>query len=89
MVVHTRARFGFRAGAGSSDDPRLRLVTAHLPGTVTREMFAALEAGADEKRHELILSRALGHAYFRDGGQRGHGLQVVLGDIDFIDFSLL
>ncbi|MEU7124121.1 terminal protein Tpg-like protein [Streptomyces zaomyceticus] len=52
-------------------------------------MFAALEAGADEEQHELILGRALGHAYFRDGGRQGHGLQVVLGDIDFIDFSLL
>ncbi|MBO0916737.1 telomere-protecting terminal protein Tpg [Streptomyces laculatispora] len=89
VVVHTRARFGFRAGAGSSDDPRLRLITAHLPGAVTREMFAALEAGAGEKQHELILSRALGHAYFRGSGQRAHGLQVVLGDIDFIGFALL
>ncbi|MFD0008254.1 hypothetical protein ACFVJ4_38540 [Streptomyces sp. NPDC127178] len=87
--VQTRARFGFRAGAGSSDDPRLRIVAAHLPGAVTRERFAALEAGADEKQQELFLGRALGHGYLRDGGQRGHGLQVVLGDIDFIDFALL
>lgn len=89
VVVHARARFGFRAGAGSSDDPRRRLITGHLPGTVTREMFAALDAGAGEKQHQLLLARALGHAYFRDGGQRAHGLHVTLEDIDFIDFALL
>lgn len=89
VVVHARARFGFRAGAGTSDDPRLRLITARLSGTVTQQMFAALDAGVSEKRHQLVLSRALGHAYFRDGGRRAHGLQVVLEDIDFIDFALL
>lgn len=52
-------------------------------------MFAALDEGVGEKRHQLVLSRALGHAYFRDGGQRAHGLQVVLEEIDFIDFVLL
>ncbi|MFB6784328.1 hypothetical protein ACFCX0_45435 [Streptomyces sp. NPDC056352] len=61
MVVHARARFGFRAGAGTSDDPRRRLITARLSGTVAR----------------------------RNGGQRAHGLQVVLDDIGFIDFALL
>ncbi|MFJ8214480.1 hypothetical protein [Streptomyces sp. NPDC096033] len=28
MVVHTRARFGFKAGSGSSDDLRMRRVCA-------------------------------------------------------------
>ncbi|MFF4249072.1 telomere-protecting terminal protein Tpg [Streptomyces sp. NPDC001822] len=88
VIVHTRARFGFRAGAGTSDDPRLRLLTVHLAGAVTREMFTALDAGADEERHRLALSRALSHAYFRNSGQRAHHLHVVLDDIDFIDFTL-
>ncbi|MFI6125413.1 telomere-protecting terminal protein Tpg [Streptomyces sp. NPDC051064] len=88
VIVHTQARFGFRAGAGTSDDPRLRLLTVHLAGAVTREMFAALDAGAGEERHLLVLSRALSHAYFRDSGQRAHHLHVVLEDIDFIDFAL-
>ncbi|WP_430727445.1 telomere-protecting terminal protein Tpg [Streptomyces aurantiacus] len=30
FVFHTRARFGFAAPAGSSDDPRVRLITQYL-----------------------------------------------------------
>ncbi|MFG2540120.1 telomere-protecting terminal protein Tpg [Streptomyces sp. NPDC048511] len=88
VIVHTRARFGFRAGPGTSDDPRRRLITVHLAGAVTREMLAALDTGAGEQHHRLVLSRALSHAYFRDSGQRAHHLHAVLEDIDFIDFTL-
>ncbi|MEV7699872.1 Homeodomain-like domain-containing protein [Streptomyces avidinii] len=35
-IVHTRARFGSRAGAGSPDDPRRRILTVRLAGAVTR-----------------------------------------------------
>ncbi|MDU0258375.1 helix-turn-helix domain-containing protein [Streptomyces sp. PU10] len=31
FVFHTRARFGFAAPAGSSDDPRVRWITQDLP----------------------------------------------------------
>lgn len=41
FVFHTRARFGFAAPAGSSDDPRVRWITQYLPGEVARELFAA------------------------------------------------
>lgn len=88
VVVHTRARFGFRAGPDSSDDPRMRRVTGRLDPTVTRQIFAALDAGASEEQHELVIGRALGHMYFRDTGMRAHGLQVTLRDIDFIEFAL-
>lgn len=40
FVFHTRARFGFVAPAGSSDDPRVRWITQPLPGEVARELFA-------------------------------------------------
>ncbi|MFE7245232.1 telomere-protecting terminal protein Tpg [Streptomyces sp. NPDC057580] len=62
--LHTRARFGFTSPAGSSDDPRLRLITRHLSAAVARELFAAHDAGAGEPQQILILARALGHAYF-------------------------
>ncbi|MFD6888616.1 telomere-protecting terminal protein Tpg [Streptomyces sp. NPDC059957] len=88
VVVHTHARFGFKAGPASSDDPRLRRITGRLTGTVTQQIFAALDAGASEEQHELILGRALGHVYFRDAGHRAHGLHVTLEDIDFIEFAL-
>lgn len=88
VVVHTRARFGFKAGPASSDDPRMRRITGRLNPTVTQQIFAALDAGASEKQHELIIGRALGHLYFRDAGRRAHGLHVTLLDIDFIEFGL-
>lgn len=88
LVVHTRARFGFAAGAGTSDDPRLRLLTVAVPGEVARELFRAWEAGASEGQHEVILGRALGHVYFRAAGRRADALQVRFGEVDFIDFGL-
>ncbi|MCM1976494.1 helix-turn-helix domain-containing protein [Streptomyces sp. G1] len=88
VVVHTRARFGFKAGPASSDDPRLRRITGRLSGAVTQQIFAALDAGVSEKQHQLILGRALGHLYFREAGHRAHGLHVTLEDIDFIEFAL-
>ncbi|MGW3588670.1 telomere-protecting terminal protein Tpg [Streptomyces fungicidicus] len=88
FVLHTRARFGFAAAAGSSDDPRVRWITQSLPGEVARELFAARDAGAGEQQQMVILARALGHAYFRDGGRRGHGLHIAFTDVEFADFSI-
>lgn len=62
--VHTRARFGFASAAGSSDDPRRRLITQHLSGAVARELFAARDAGAGEAQQMAVLARALGRAGF-------------------------
>jgi hypothetical protein len=36
----------------------------------------------------VILARALGHAYFRDGGTRAHGLRVAFSDVQFADFAI-
>lgn len=88
FVLHTRARFGFAAPAGSSDDPRVRWITQDLPGEVARELFAARDAGAGEQQQLVILARALGHAYFRDWGRRGHGLHIAFTDVEFADFSI-
>ncbi|WP_333744845.1 telomere-protecting terminal protein Tpg [Streptomyces ardesiacus] len=87
FVFHTRARFGFAAPAGSSDDPRVRWITQDLPGEVARELFAARDAGAGEQQQTVILARALGHAYFREWGRRAHGLYVAFSD-EFADFSI-
>ncbi|MFF4427468.1 telomere-protecting terminal protein Tpg [Streptomyces sp. NPDC001549] len=88
FVFHTRARFGYTSSAGSSDDPRLRLITQPLSGAVARELFAAGDAGAGEQQQMVILARALEHAYFRDRGRRAHGLQVSFSDLEFADFSV-
>ncbi|MET9819566.1 XRE family transcriptional regulator [Streptomyces sp. NPDC006355] len=88
FVFHTRARFGFAAAAGSSDDPRVRWITQGLPGEVARELFAGRDAGAGEQQQTVILARALGHAYFRDGGRRARGLHIAFSDVEFADFSI-
>jgi hypothetical protein len=84
FVLHTRARFGFAAPAGSSDDPRVRWITQDLPGEVARELFAA----RDEQQQLVILARALGHAYFRGGGLHARGLHIAFTDVEFADFSI-
>nr|WP_258021128.1 hypothetical protein [Streptomyces anatolicus] len=88
FVFHTRARFGFAASAGTSDDPRVRWIAQGLPGEVAGELFAARDAGAGEQQQTAILARALGHAYFRDGGRRAHGLHITFSDVEFADFSI-
>jgi hypothetical protein len=45
-VIDTRARFGFTAALGSTDDARLRLSTQALPPAYTARLFDAQEAGA-------------------------------------------
>lgn len=88
FVLYTRAQFGFASSAGSSDDPRRRRIAQHLSGAVARELLAAREAGASEQQQTAILARALGHGYFRDDGQRGHGLQIAFTEIEFADFRI-
>ncbi|MFI8503532.1 telomere-protecting terminal protein Tpg [Streptomyces sp. NPDC085524] len=88
LVVHTRARFGFSAGARGSHDPRHRLLTALVPGQVARELFSAWEAAAPDRQYLMILGRELGHVYLRAAGRRADALQVKLREVDFIEFGL-
>ncbi|WYB39815.1 terminal protein Tpg-like protein [Streptomyces sp. GD-15H] len=66
----------------------MRWITQYLPGEVARELFAARDADAGEQQQMVILARALGHAYFRDGGRRTHGLHIAFSDLEFADFSI-
>ncbi|MFF4450913.1 telomere-protecting terminal protein Tpg [Streptomyces sp. NPDC001502] len=87
IVVETRARFGFRAPAGTTDDGRLRRITQHITPENSAAAFAAYRAGASEDELQAIVGGALGESYFRDGGRRAQGLDVELTDIDYIDFG--
>ncbi|MFD9214935.1 transposase [Streptomyces sp. NPDC059544] len=40
------------------------------------------------QQHMVILARAQGHAYFRDGGMRAHGLGIAFADVEFAEFSI-
>lgn len=55
---------------------------------MARELFAARDAGGGEQQQMVILARALGHAYFRDGGLRAHGLGIAFADVEFAEFSI-
>ncbi|MFJ5220962.1 telomere-protecting terminal protein Tpg [Streptomyces sp. NPDC088354] len=88
VVIDTRARFGFTAAPGSTDDARLRLITQALPPAYAARLFDAQDAGANEQQLRAIAAEGLQEIYFRDRGRRAAGLQVEFTDIDYIDIEL-
>ncbi|MDF3300244.1 telomere-protecting terminal protein Tpg [Streptomyces tropicalis] len=85
IYVDTRARFGFTAAPGSTDDPRLRPITQGLPPAYAGRLFDAHAAGATEQQLQEIVAEGLQEIYFRDRGRRADGLMVEFTDIDYID----
>ncbi|MFH9009038.1 telomere-protecting terminal protein Tpg [Streptomyces afghaniensis] len=88
LVIDTRARFGFTAAPGTTDDARLRHLTVALPPQYAARLFDAQEAGASEQQLRDIAAEGLGEAYFRDGGRRAHGLEVEFTDVEHLEFDL-
>ncbi|MEU5115127.1 XRE family transcriptional regulator [Streptomyces longwoodensis] len=88
VVVDVRARFGFTAAPGSTDDARLRHLTLALPPQYAARLFAAQDAGASEQQLRDIAGQALGEVYFQDGGRRAQGLDVEFTDIEQMEFDL-
>ncbi|WP_329166885.1 XRE family transcriptional regulator (plasmid) [Streptomyces sp. NBC_01717] len=88
IVVETRARFGFTAAPGSTDDARIRRITQHLPATYAARLFDAQAAGAPEQQLQAVLAEGLQQEYFKDRGRRADGLLVEFTDIDYIELSL-
>ncbi|MFF8476394.1 telomere-protecting terminal protein Tpg [Streptomyces sp. NPDC015414] len=88
IVIDTRARFGYTAAPGSTDDARLRHLTLALPPRHAARLFEAQEAGATEDRLREIAAQALGEVYFRDSGRRAHGLEVEFTDLEHVEFDL-
>ncbi|WP_420078309.1 telomere-protecting terminal protein Tpg [Streptomyces sp. JL4002] len=87
ITVETRARFGYDAPAGATDDGRFRRLTVHLPADYARRLFEARAQGADDARLRAIVAEGLQEVYFKDGGRRAAGLEVSLNDIDYFDVS--
>jgi transcriptional regulator with XRE-family HTH domain len=85
ITVETRARFGFTAPAGTTDDPRLRRITQHLPAHHALRLADAYQQGATEQQLQQILAEGLGEMYFRDAGRRAAGLDVAITDIDYLE----
>ncbi|WP_432093477.1 telomere-protecting terminal protein Tpg [Streptomyces sp. bgisy100] len=87
IVIETRARFGFTAAPGSTDDARLRRVTQHLPPEYAARLFDAQAAGATDQQLRGIAAEGLQEVYFKDGGRRAEGLQVEFTDIDYVELD--
>ncbi|MEU7153858.1 helix-turn-helix transcriptional regulator [Streptomyces sp. NPDC045456] len=86
MTIETRARFGFKSDAGSTDDPRMRRLTEEVPDHLIPEVFEALRAG-DEDRLAQLLGQGLAEEYFRTPGTDAEDLDVEFGDIDYIELD--
>ncbi|MFD7446147.1 telomere-protecting terminal protein Tpg [Streptomyces sp. NPDC059909] len=88
IMVDTRARFGYTAAPGTTDDARLRHLTQALPPQYAARLFEAQEQGATEQRLRDIAAEGLQEIYFKDRGRRAAGLLVEFTDVDYIDFEL-
>lgn len=87
ITVETRARFGYTAPIGTTDDPRLRRLTVHLPPEYARRLFAAQTEGVSDDQLRRIVAEGLGEIYFKDHGRRAQDLDVDITDIAYIDVS--
>ncbi|MEV7657880.1 XRE family transcriptional regulator [Streptomyces anulatus] len=88
ITVETRARFGYTAPIGTSDDGRFRRLTVHLPATYAQRLFDARDAGANEQEMRGIIAEGFKDVYFQDGGSRATGLSdVEINDIDYLDLD--
>ncbi|MFF2570993.1 telomere-protecting terminal protein Tpg [Streptomyces sp. NPDC058084] len=88
LMVDVRARFGFTAAPGTTDDARMRHLTLALPPRHAARLLDAQAAGATDRELQQATADALGEVYFRDGGRRAHDLLVELTDVEQIQFEL-
>ncbi|MET9078601.1 XRE family transcriptional regulator [Streptomyces sp. NPDC004232] len=88
LVVSTRARFGFTAAPGTTDDARIRDITQALPPVFADRLFTAREQGASEQQLQQIAAEGLAQMYFRANNTRAHGLGVEFTDVENIQIEL-
>jgi hypothetical protein len=89
IVIDTRARLGYTAPIGSTDQDRIRHLTVALPPQYAARLFEAQEAGATEQRLQELAAEALKEVYFQDAGRRAGQLEEVrFTDIEHLEFDL-
>jgi hypothetical protein len=89
IVIDTRARLGYTAAIGTTDQDRIRHLTVALPPQYAARLFDAQEQGAGDQRLREIAAEALKEVYFQDGGHRAGSLEEVrFTDIEHLDFDL-
>ncbi|SCF60539.1 MULTISPECIES: hypothetical protein [unclassified Streptomyces] len=59
LVVSTRARFGFEAAGGTTDDARVRDIPQALLPLYADQLFTAWEQGATEQQLQQIAADGL------------------------------
>ncbi|MET8114659.1 telomere-protecting terminal protein Tpg [Streptomyces prasinus] len=88
ITVETRARFGYTAPVGTTDDGRFRRLTVHLPPAYAQRLFDARAAGVGDQEMRGIIAEGFKDVYFQDGGGRATGLSdVALNEIDYLDLD--
>jgi hypothetical protein len=88
LVVTTRARFGFTAAPGTTDDARIRDITQALPPRWADRLFEARDGGANEQQLQRIAAEGLAEMYFRNNNTRAGGLSVEFTDVEHIRIVL-
>ncbi|WP_225829197.1 telomere-protecting terminal protein Tpg [Streptomyces naphthomycinicus] len=88
LILSTRARFGFTAAPGTTDDARIRDITQALPPRYADRLFTAREQGASEQQLQHIAAEGLARMYFRADDTRAHGLGVEFTDVEHLDIEL-
>ncbi|MET7665910.1 XRE family transcriptional regulator [Streptomyces sp. NPDC005463] len=89
IVIDTRARIGYTAPIGSTDEDRLRHLTVALPPHYAARLFDAQEQGATDQQLQQIAAEALKEVYFQDnGGRAGQLEEVRFTDIEHLEFDL-
>jgi hypothetical protein len=89
IVIDTRARIGYTAPIGTTDDARLRHLTVALPPQHAARLFEAQEAGAGDRRLGELTAEALKDVYFQDNGRRAGQLEEIrFTDIEHLEFEL-
>ncbi|MFD3817944.1 telomere-protecting terminal protein Tpg, partial [Streptomyces rubiginosohelvolus] len=63
IVIDTRARIGYTAPVGTTDENRIRHLTVALPPRYAARLFDALDQGATEQRLREIAAEGLRDVY--------------------------
>ncbi|MFC9653997.1 MULTISPECIES: telomere-protecting terminal protein Tpg [unclassified Streptomyces] len=89
IVIDTRARLGYVAPIGSTDEDRVRDLTVALPPRFAARLFDAQEQGASDDQLREIAAEGLKETYFQDGGRRAGSLEEVrFTDVERLEFDL-
>ncbi|MGJ7417008.1 XRE family transcriptional regulator [Streptomyces cinereoruber] len=89
IVIDARARMGYTAPIGTTDQDRIRHLTIALPPHHAARLFDAQDTGASERELERIAAEALKEVYFQDGGRRAGSLEEVrFTDVEHLEFEL-